>query len=58
MGGGGYNVYRHKGRYYVYAGHADATPYYLGLRQLHEIPRNVSKEEFEEWVRKTREYKC
>jgi hypothetical protein len=27
-----------------------------GLEVLHEIPRNVSKEEFEEWVRKTREY--
>ncbi|KAI0274483.1 hypothetical protein BGY98DRAFT_69519 [Russula aff. rugulosa BPL654] len=28
----------------------------FGLQVLHEIPRNVSKEEFEEWVRKTREH--
>ncbi|KAI0263327.1 hypothetical protein BGY98DRAFT_1182102 [Russula aff. rugulosa BPL654] len=49
-------VYRHKGRYYVYYNHWDSYPHGLGLEVLHEIPRNVSKEEFEEWVRKTREY--
>ena len=49
-------VYRHKGRYYVYYISRDAYPSYFGLRVLHGIPRNVPKEEFEEWVRKTREH--
>jgi hypothetical protein len=56
MGTRGYKVYRHKGRYYVYYNRYDSYPDGLGLKLLHEIPRNVSKEEFEEWVRKTREY--
>jgi hypothetical protein len=56
MGTRGYKVYRHKGRYYVYYNHYDSYPSVFGLEVLHEIPRNVSKEEFEEWVRKTREY--
>ena len=51
----GFKVYRHKGRYYVHYNHWDSYPHGLGLQILHEIPRNVSKEEFEEWVRKTRE---
>ena len=55
MGTNGYKVYRHKGRYYVYYNHYDSYPYGFGLEVLQEIPRNVPKEEFEEWVRKTRE---
>ena len=56
MGTRGYRVYRHKGRYYIYYSPGDSYPQRLGLQLLHEIPRNVSKEEFEEWLRKTREY--
>jgi hypothetical protein len=56
MGTRGNKVYRHKGRYYVYYNHSDSYPNGFGLQVLHEIPRNVSKEEFEEWVRKTREH--
>jgi hypothetical protein len=56
MGIHGYKVYRHKGRYYVYFNQYGSEPDGFGLEVLHEIPRNVSKEEFEEWVRKTREY--
>src|SRR6267154_5229736 len=56
MGSRGNKVYRHKGRYYVYYNHSDSYPSVFGLEVLHEIPRNVSKEEFEEWLRKTREY--
>jgi hypothetical protein len=52
----GFKVYRHKGRYYVYYNHYDSYPEGLGLELLHEIPRNVSKEEFEGWLRKTREH--
>ena len=52
----GYNVYHCKGRYYVYYNHYDTYPSIFGLQALDEIPRNVSKEEFEEWVKKTREY--
>ena len=52
MGTRGYKVYRHKGRYYVYYNHYDSYPSGLGLDILREIPRNVPKEEFEEWVRK------
>jgi hypothetical protein len=56
MGTRGNKVYRYKGRYYVYYNHCDSYPDVFGLKVLHEIPRNLSKEEFEEWVRKTREY--
>jgi hypothetical protein len=56
MGTRGFQVYRHKGRYYVYYNHWDSYPEGFGLDILDEIPRNVSKKEFEEWVRKTREY--
>jgi hypothetical protein len=56
MGTRGQIVYRHKGRYYVYYNHWDSYPNGLGLKLLDEIPRNVSKEEFEEWVRKIRKY--
>jgi hypothetical protein len=56
MGTNGNRVYRHKGRYYVYFNHWDSYPHGLGLEVLHKIPRNVSREEFEEWVRNTREY--
>lgn len=56
MGTRGFKVYRHKGRYYVYYRRRDSYPCGLGLQVLHEIPRNVSKEEFEEWLRGTREY--
>ena len=52
----GCKVYRHKGRYYVYCNHSDSYPSGLGLQVLHEIPRDVSKEEFEEWVRTSLEY--
>src|SRR6266852_8041950 len=56
MGIRGYKVYRHKGRFYVYYNNSHSSPNGFGLNILHEIPRNVSKEEFEEWVKKTREY--
>ncbi|KAN0114026.1 hypothetical protein V8E52_007175 [Russula decolorans] len=56
MGIHGNKVYRHKDRYYVYFNQYGSEPDGFGLEVLHEIPRNVSKEEFEEWVRKTREY--
>ena len=56
MGTRGYTVYRIKGRYYVNYNHYDAYPDGLGLRLLHEIPRNVLKEEFEEWVEHTRRH--
>src|SRR5712672_989795 len=56
MGTRGNKVYRHMGRYYVYYNSGDSYPHGLGLQILNEIPRNVSKEVFEEWVRKTREY--
>ena len=56
MGTRGSKVYRYKGRYYVYYNQWDSYPDYFGLEVLHEIPSNVSKEDFEEWVRKTREY--
>ena len=52
----GYKVYRYKGCYYVYYNQCDSYPSFFGLQVLHEIPRNVSKEEFEDWLKKTREY--
>jgi hypothetical protein len=52
----GYKVYRHKGRYYAYYNHSNSNPSGLGLKVLHRIPRDVSKEGFEKWVRDTREY--
>jgi hypothetical protein len=55
MGTRGQKVYRWKGRYFVYYNHWDSYPSHFGLKVLHEIPRNVSKEDFEEWVRLTRE---
>ena len=55
MGTRGHKVYRHKGRYFVYYNHWDSYPSGFGLKVLHGIPRGVSKEEFEEWVRRTRE---
>ena len=55
MGTRGFKVYRHKGRYYVYYNHRDSYPHGLGLEVLDEIPRDVSKEVFEKWVRDTRE---
>jgi hypothetical protein len=55
MGTRGFKVYRHKGRYYVYFNRWDSYPDGLGIELLQEIPRNVSKKEFEEWLRKERE---
>jgi hypothetical protein len=55
MGTRGQKVYRYKGRYFVYYNHMDSYPSYFGLKVLHQIPSNVSKEDFEEWVRLTRE---
>ena len=51
MGCRGYKVYRHKGRSFFYYNHCDSYPSAFGLRVLHEIPRGVSKEKFEEWVK-------
>ena len=53
MGTRGQKVFRHKGRYYVYYNHWDSYPSVFGLGVLHGIPRNVSKKEFEEWVKLT-----
>ena len=51
MGTRGYRVYRYKGRYFVYYNHFDSYPDCLGVEILREIPRNASKERFEQWVR-------
>jgi hypothetical protein len=56
MGCRGYKIYRHRAHYYIYFNQYDSYPDDLGLKVLHEIPRKVSKEEFKEWLRKTREY--
>ena len=55
MGNRGYKVYRSKGRYFVYYIHSVFYPSHFGLYVANEIPRGVSKEEFEEWVRSTRD---
>ena len=55
MGTRGYRVYRSKGRYFILYNRMDSYPEGLGLDVLHEIPRGVSKEKFEKWVRLTRE---
>ncbi|KAI0270961.1 hypothetical protein BGY98DRAFT_923254 [Russula aff. rugulosa BPL654] len=55
MGTHGYLAYRYKGRYFVYYHHFDSDPGCLGVEALREIPRNVSKERFEQWARVTRE---
>ena len=55
MGTRGYRVYRHKGRYFVYYNHSDSDPDCYGVDVLHEIPRSVSKEKFEKWVKATQE---
>ena len=55
MGNRGYKVYRSKGRYLVYYIHSVFYPSHFGLYVANEIPRGVSKEEFEEWVRSTRD---
>ena len=39
----------------VYYNQYDSYPSVFGIEVLHEIPRNISKEEFEEWVKETRE---
>ena len=51
MGTRGYKVYCYKGRYFVYYNHFDSYPNGLGVEILREIPRNASKEWFEQWVR-------
>jgi hypothetical protein len=51
MGAHGYEVYRYKNRYLVYFNEYDSDPSIFGLQILDTIPRGVSKEEFEEWVR-------
>ena len=56
MGTRGYKVYRYKGRYFVYYNHWDSYPSVFGLRVLRQVPRDVAKEVFEEWVRLTREH--
>jgi hypothetical protein len=55
MGTEGYKVYRHNGLYFVYYNQWDSYPDHFGLVVLHEIPRGSSKEEFEEWVKLTRQ---
>lgn len=55
MGTRGYKVYRYKGRYFVYYNHCDSYPDCLGVEILRQIPRNVSKEQFERWVRAIQE---
>jgi hypothetical protein len=47
VGTRGNKVYRHRSRYYVYNNHLGSCPDGFGLQALHEIPRNVSNEEFE-----------
>jgi hypothetical protein len=34
----------------------ESYPLSLGLEILHDIPRNVSKKDFQEWVKSTKEY--
>src|SRR5216684_4148426 len=51
----GCTAYRHKGRYFLYYTQLDSYPDDLWLDVLHGIPRDASKEEFEEWVKQTRE---
>jgi hypothetical protein len=55
MGTRGYRIYRSKGRYHILYNHLDSYPDGFGLQVLYEIPRGVSKEEFEKWVTLTRE---
>jgi hypothetical protein len=55
MGTRGYKVYRSKGRYFVYYNHCDSYPDCLGIGILRRIPRNVSKEQFEQWARAVQE---
>ena len=53
----GYRVHTSKGRYLVRLNLSDSKPAVYGLEVLREIPRGgVSKEEFEEWAKSTREY--
>jgi hypothetical protein len=55
MGVRGYKVYRSKGRYFVYYHHCDSNPDRYGVDVLRQIPRNVSKEQFENWARAMQE---
>jgi len=55
MGTRGYKVYRYNRRYFVYYNHCDSYPDCLGVGILHKIPRNASKEKFEQWVRAIKE---
>lgn len=55
MGTRGYKVYRSKGRYFVYYNRSDSYPSCFGICVASEIPRDVPKEEFEEWVRSTQD---
>ncbi|KAN0111856.1 hypothetical protein V8E52_008062, partial [Russula decolorans] len=49
MGTRGCKVYRHKGRYFLYYKHHDSYPDRFGLQILRQVPRNASKEQFEQW---------
>src|SRR5216684_6171213 len=51
----GYTVYRHKGRYSLEYNQRNPYPDELRFAFLHEVPHDASKEEFEEWVKLTRE---
>ena len=55
MGTRGYKVYRYNGRYFIYYNHWDSYPDGYGVDVLREIPRNVSKEMFEKWVKAIQE---
>ena len=55
MGTRGYKVYRYNHHYFVYYNHCDSYPDCLGVGILHKIPRNASKEKFEQWVRAIKE---
>jgi len=55
MGTRGYKVYRYKGRYFVYFHLCDSYPDCYGVEVLRQLPRNVSKKRFEQWVRAIQE---
>ena len=48
-------VYRHNGLYFVYCIDEDYRPSDFGSTLINQIPYDVSKEDFDLWVKSTRE---